>query len=159
MTYEAFEKIEANPSLILDEEFMFNIYKPISDRVKSFAEFMQYKFEELTCFPFGSRSPLEKILPFDLLRAELFYPTCSANIQSTDMTTEIAGEMAQAMKLDMADKRKATLLYILDGVKSMSKVTEEERQARMGWHANNSIAEAAHAHSTSNIQQFPMIRL
>ena len=91
LTYKAFEKIEANPSLILDEEFMFDIYKPISDRVKSFAEFMQYKFEELTCFPFGSRSPLEKILPFDLLRAELFYPTCSANIQSTDMTTEIAG--------------------------------------------------------------------
>ena len=65
-----------------------------------------------------TRSPLEKILPFDLLRAELFYPTCSANIQSTDMTTEIAGEMAQAVKLNMADKRKATSLYILDGVKA-----------------------------------------
>ena len=126
---------------------------------KLFEKFLEYKFEELTCFPFGSRSPLAKILPFDLLRAELFYPTSAANIQSTDMTCKIAGEIAEAMASDMQDKRKATSLYILDGVKSMKNVTEEERQANMGREASNSRSEAAHAHSTSNIKDFPMMRL
>ena len=55
LTYMAFREIEEHPSKIVDETFMMNIYEPISNKVKSFKKFLEYKFEELTCFPFGSR--------------------------------------------------------------------------------------------------------
>ena len=95
-----------------------------------------------------------KILPFDLLLSELFYPSRQENIQSTDMTQEIGAEMAGVMALDMEDKLKATKDYIFYGVNSMKNTTQEDRQANMGRHGSNSISEACHAHSTINIDQF-----
>ena len=159
LTHKAFVKIESDPKLFLNEEFMTTIYKEVAEKVKPFQEYLDFMFEENTCFPFGSKSPLQKILPFDLLRAELFYPVRVENIQSNEMTLKIGTEMARVMALDMEDELKATKDYILDGIHSVQNTDEEERQANMGRHASNSLSEACHAHSTINLDSFINIRL
>ena len=86
-----------------------------------------------------------KILPFDLLLSELFYPSRQENIQSTDMTQEIGAEMAGVMALDMEDELKATKDYIFYGVNSMKNTTQEDRQANMGHHIMVVIVSLRHA--------------
>ena len=86
-----------------------------------------------------------KILPFDLLLPELFYPSRQENIQSTDMTQEIGAEMAGVMALDMEDELKATKDYIFYGVNSMKNTTQEDRQANMGHHIMVVIVSLRHA--------------
>ena len=154
LTHKAFVKIESDPNHFFDKEFMTTIYKDVANKVKPFKEYLEYMFEENTCFPFGSKSPLKKILPWDLLRAELFYPVHVKNIQSNEMTLKIGTEMVRVMALDMEDELKATKDYILDGVNSVKNTDEEERQANMGRRGSNSLFESCHVHSTINIKLF-----
>ena len=79
----AFESILDNGELILDEDFMMNqIFADISSRVDPFREYMEYMWMERTSHVVSKKSE-DKVLPYDLLRAALFYPT-RADIVETD---------------------------------------------------------------------------
>ncbi len=72
---KAFEKIANDGEMKLDEEFMMNIFEPIVDQVEPFAEHLEFIFENKEGHVLGSREKANKWLPFDELRAELFFPT------------------------------------------------------------------------------------
>ena len=52
-----------------------NIFEPIVDQDKPFAEYLEFKIENKEGHALGSRENADKWLPFDELRAELFFPT------------------------------------------------------------------------------------
>ncbi len=72
---EAFEKIANEGVMMLDKEFMMNIFEPIVDQVEPFLEYLEFTFENKEGHALGSREKADKWLPFDELRAELFFPT------------------------------------------------------------------------------------
>jgi hypothetical protein len=72
---EAYEKIANDGEMMLDEEFMMNIFGPIVDQVEPFAEYLEFMYENKEGHALGSREKAGKWLPFDELHAELFFPT------------------------------------------------------------------------------------
>ncbi len=75
MIEEAFEKIANDGEMMLDEEFMMNIFEPIVDQVEPFAEYLEFIFENKEGHALRSREKANKWLPSDELCAELFFPT------------------------------------------------------------------------------------
>ena len=43
---DAFEKIRDNGELLLDEEFMMNIFNDLSEQIKPFNDYLEYIFNE-----------------------------------------------------------------------------------------------------------------
>ncbi len=68
-----FESFALNRSLLLDEEFMMIIFKPIMNKVDAFAGYLKYIFKQEESFTVGSSTSKDKWLPFDELHVELFY--------------------------------------------------------------------------------------
>jgi hypothetical protein len=92
---EAFEKIANNGEMMLDKEFMMNIFEPIVDQVEPFVEYLEFIFENKDRHALGSREKGNKWLPFDELHAELFFPTRN-NIHQTHSTACCLAEVAAA---------------------------------------------------------------
>ena len=113
---DGLEEITSNGELILDQDYMMGILKPIQDKVPKFKEYMQFMFEEHTCFAVGSRSEEDKNIVYDELLAELFYPVRQENMDTNDLTIRLAEEFAFVTYTDMEREDKATAAYILDGV-------------------------------------------
>ena len=57
--------------LILNEDYMMNIFKPIRDTVTPRDEYLTMMFEEKRGNVLSSRLEEDKVLPYDILRAEL----------------------------------------------------------------------------------------
>ena len=68
---EAFLKIADDGELILNEDYMMNIFKPIRDTVTPLDEYLTMMFEEKQGNVLSSRLEEDKVLPYDILRAEL----------------------------------------------------------------------------------------
>jgi len=153
------QEISSNGELILDQDFMMGILKPIQDKVPTFKSYMEFMFELHTCYAVGSRDEVDKKLIYDELLAELFYPVRQENIDTNELTIRLAEEFALVTYTDMERKDKATAAYIGEGVRSVRNVSEEDKQIQLGRSANNSISESCHASATEGLAQFGMIRL
>ena len=117
---EAFEKIANDGELILDEEFMMNIFEPIVDQVEPFAEYLEFIFENKEGNALGSRDKADKWFPFDELRAELFFPTRNYVRQTHSIACRLAEVAAATFLIEFRDPKKATLDYlsIISGIRS-----------------------------------------
>jgi len=61
---------------MLNEDFVINIFSKFQEKIDPFDDYLTHIFEEKLSNPVdGSTSVDNKVIPFDLLRAELFYPT------------------------------------------------------------------------------------
>jgi hypothetical protein len=92
---EAFEKIANDGEMMLDKEFMMNIFEPIADQVEPFAEYLEFIFENKEGHALGSREKVDKWLPFDELHAELLFPTQNYACQTHSIACRLA-EVAAA---------------------------------------------------------------
>jgi hypothetical protein len=72
---EAFDKIANDGEMMIDKEFLMNIFEPIVDQVEPFAEYLEFIFENKEGHALGSREKADKWLSFDELHSELFFPT------------------------------------------------------------------------------------
>ena len=148
-------------SLFLDESFMMIIFSDLSEQIEPFQQYLQYIFEEKQSNPVGSRSDENKFLPFDELRAELFYPTRKDIRQSTSFCLRLAGEIACVFLRELRDKSKVTHEYLssMMGTKSVAVVSESMREAGRYKSASNSISESGHASATQSLKLYGTIRL
>ena len=159
----AFAKIAMDGELMMDEDFMMSIFKPLSKDIQPFQSYLDYMFMEKRSSPVGSRDKKEKVLPFHLLRNELFLSERIDIIQSNPCSTLLCIESACEFRVQFRDGTKATAKYLkaIKGKKSMArgKVKRAERMAGRGIDATNSISESLHAASTYGLQQGSTIRL
>jgi hypothetical protein len=80
----AFESIIDDPSKFLDEDFMMGLFTEITTKVDPFKAYLEYMFEEkLGNIVVNSTSDDDKILPYDQIRAAVFYPNRD-DIRKTD---------------------------------------------------------------------------
>jgi hypothetical protein len=54
-----------------------------------------------------------KVLPYDQLNAELFYPQCKENAETTDTVILMASEVAEVMVKELRDPKIATSNYLM----------------------------------------------
>lgn len=142
--HDAMIEIAKDGSRLLDVEFMDAIFDKIyTDEngnevpLQPLKDAMAFTFEEkLTPTLDGS-----KVLPFDLLNAELFYPDRQENKESTECVECMAVEMAQCMLKELTDTTKATSDYLSSGGGQFSwgKTTDEEHLACIGEYYLNCI--------------------
>ena len=69
LTEEVFLRVADDGELILNEDYMMNIFKPVRDTVTPFDEYLTMMFEEKRGNVMSSRLEEDKVLPYDLLRA------------------------------------------------------------------------------------------
>ena len=65
---DRFEEISENGSLMLNEDYMMDMFSSIAIKVDPFAEYLEFMFTEKQSKPVtGCKSNDEKILPYDEL--------------------------------------------------------------------------------------------
>ena len=99
--------------------------------MKPFDEYIEYMFEHKKSILIGSFKNEDKVTPWDLLRCNLMFTTCTDIIQSNPMTVEISVFTAIIFRKELRDDSKATAKYCsaIRGSKSIKKVLAEERCA------------------------------
>jgi hypothetical protein len=97
----AFESMIDAPELILDEDFMMGIFFKISEKVDPFQAYLSDMFKEKLS-PNISRSTSidDKVLPFDQIRAAVFYPDRVNIIQTQKLCKEIGVDAASAFLVE-----------------------------------------------------------
>jgi len=99
------------------------------------------------------------VLPFDLLKAELFYPSRKENVATNETVQKMAVEMATCFLIELRDPKKATSDYLTsaEGKFSWGYTTEADHNALIGKMATNDSAESPFAMLTQQMQQFGTI--
>lgn len=160
--YSACVDLEENSDLYLDEDFMNAIFDNIyvdSDGnpgpLPPLQEAMTYQYEEKQTIALDG----SKVLPFDQLNAEMFYPQRPENQQTTDLVKEMASEVAECIMKELCDPKKALSDYLSckEGKFSWGETTDEEHKACLGMMATNDSAESPFAGLTQQMQQFGQV--
>ena len=148
--HEAMVEIEKDGSKFLDEDFMNHIFSKIyTDEdgndvpLEPLVDAMKYQYEE-------KQTPAvdgSKVLPFDQLNAELFYPDQKENKATTDTAKKMAVELSNCLLQELKDPTKATSDYLtcVDGKFSWGNTSDEEHEACIGRMATNDPDESLFA--------------
>ena len=88
-----------------------------------------------------------RVLTFDKLKAEFFYPESTENIATNSLDTKIDVEMASCLLTELWDPKKAKSDYIYSGEGKLSwgYTTQEEHQSCIGMMASNDPYESPFA--------------
>lgn len=91
-----------------------------------------------------------KVIPFDILKAELFYPKREENQQTTTLLMKMSTEAATSILQELRDPKKATSDYLTSagGRFSLGETTDEEHAAMIGIVATNDAAKSPFASLT-----------
>ena len=158
---KAFAKVLRSGKKLLNEDFMMGMFDHLRNKLPPFDDYLTYMFEEKRSPRVVDSKLVEKVLPWEMLRSELFYPTRLDIVESTSYSAELASEAATIFRKEFRDETKATAKYLssIRGSRSLKKISEEERKAGQGIDASNSIAESLHAAATGNLKTFGTIDL
>ena len=111
LLYEAFVQIEADGLLILDHEFMMNIFSPLYGQVPEFKKDFDYLLEEKEGNAIGSKKHSNCVLSIDEVMSELFYPVKLENVETTEFCEELGVGIASTMLTELTDPTKSTHHY------------------------------------------------
>ena len=97
-----------------------------------------------------------RLLTFDKLKAELFYPKRTENTATKDLATNMAVDMASCLLTELRDPQKAPSDYLSSGEGKFSwgYTTQEEHQDCIGMMATNDPSESPFAQLTRQLQSF-----
>jgi hypothetical protein len=145
---KAFEQILDNGELIFDEDFMMNqMFVELSETIDPFKRYLEFMFEEKLSRAIGGKDE-DKVLPWDLLRAAVFYPSRVDIMETDDLTSQLGNIAAMTMLAEFRDTSKATHNYLssMFGKSSIAVISENQRKDGFGKEAaNNNISESAAA--------------
>jgi len=101
----AFTKINDDNSLIINEEFMMEMFAKNSNTVDPFQAYLTYMFsEKLSNNVIPGNSLDENVLPYDLMRAALFYLSCIDILKTDGLCYHLGGEAAATFLIEFHDK-------------------------------------------------------
>eukprot|EP00957_Ditylum_brightwellii_P168498 12825981-Ditylum_brightwellii.AAC.1 len=131
MCTTAFAKIINDSLLSFDDDFMMNIFKDLVDKRDPLNKHLKYIFEEKQSCAQSIKGEDHMVLSWDELQASIFYPTCNDMCQTEDLCCEMTTVIANTMRREFQDERKATSQYLssLNRSKSAAVISEEERKA------------------------------
>ena len=105
LLYSTFTLIQRTPSLLLDYEFIINIFDPLYEQLPEFEEYIQFYREEKMNDVRGSSNPEDRLPGIDRVIAELFWPTKTRNRETTEFCiNELSKGIATVMLIELQDK-------------------------------------------------------
>ena len=84
--------------------------------------------EEKTTWLVCSRAKKDTVLPWDVCRADLFFPTRANTMESQDDCGLLAPIAASVFRIEFHDTTKSAVAYLanIDGMRSTTKVKKKE---------------------------------
>ena len=125
-----FEAIADFGTLMVNEDYMMNMFLTIADKVDPFNNYLQFMFTEQLSEPVGvCKSVEDKVLLHDELYAELFYPTKANICQTERLVGHLAEEAVTTFLVEFRDLLKATSSHLssIDGKYNESQISKEHR--------------------------------
>ena len=158
---KAFGQIVNDGTKTMNEKFMMQMFDKLTRKIPPFKQYLTYMFDEKSSNLVGPCTKEERVLPWDMVRTELFYPTRVDMLETTSVVPELASEAGAIFRVEFRDKGKATAKYLssIGGTKSMKKITMAERRAGRGIDASNSVSESSHAGLGEELDKFGTIDL
>ena len=131
----AFLEVSEDGEMMLDEDFMMNIFKPIANKVKPFEDYLTMMFEEKTSYPICSFNKNDKGLSYDLLKLQLFYPTRVDIRGSHELTCHLGEVTSSRFVVEFRDPSKGTSSYLssIDGKKYEKGISSRVRSNNDMW--------------------------
>ncbi len=87
LLHDAFVEIQSNGSLLLEQDFIMNIFSPLYDEIPPLKQYLNYHFEEKEGNVIGSNNKHDHVLAIDEAMAELFYPQKMENSRLLNFET------------------------------------------------------------------------
>ena len=153
--------IHKNPSLILNENFMMNIFQQYRNELPPFEEYWQLIYHKKQ-MKVVSRTDGTSVVHYKRIRRRLFHPTKKADKQTTELVVELAEIATEALVRELLDEKKATYKYLsVSGsvYSAAHKDFDSRKSALVGVTATNDEAESALGGITSNVQKYGRINL
>ena len=90
LLHDAFVEIQSDGSLLLEQDFIMNIFSPLYNKIPPFKQYLDYHVEEKEGNVIGSNNEHDRVLAIDEAMAELFYPQKMENRQTTELCHELS---------------------------------------------------------------------
>ena len=154
ITDKALYEVLIDGEKLIDKDFMMGIFDGITNKLPPLQEYLDFMLEKKQGSLLGSCKEEDKVLPWDLLLSELFYPTRKYIVDTNSFCIDLTYEAAPTFRVDFRDEREATAKYFssIGGVNSTKKVEKEEKTAGKGILASNCVSESGHAAATYNLK-------
>jgi hypothetical protein len=158
--YDNMQKLSHKPTLILDESFMMDIFKPYRDELPPFQEYWDIIFKKKQ-MKVISRKDGSKVVHYARLLTCLFSPRREADLAATDRVHELGSIAASTIIRELLDQNKATYKYLLLSKSEFSHrySTLARKQSLIGIRATNDEVESVLGGATANIQRYGRISL
>jgi hypothetical protein len=114
--HDAFVDVQGDGALMLDKNFIMNIFSPLYEEIPPLKEYLDCHFEEKEGNVIGSHKQMECVLAIDEAMAELFFPQKMENRQTTEFCKELAVGVATTLLTELTNPRKSTHNYINDSL-------------------------------------------
>ena len=161
LLHQAMVEIQANPPLLLDEQYVMNIFQPLYNQLPELKDYLNYYREEKLSNTMSSFNAEDRVLAIDQAISEVFYPTKVRNRETTPFCHKLAERAATTLLVELQDSKKATHLYLSAalGKRSQAVITRAEEKSTFGMRANNDPAEGSFATLTDVLQMGGRISL
>ena len=161
LLHDAMLKVQSDGSLLLDHDFIMNIFSSLRDELPEFDRYLDYYFEEKEGSVVGSQNKDDHVLAIDEALAELFWPTLESNRETTEFCIELASGIGTTMVMELEDPSKATHHYLsaVDRKWIQKMLSKEKMEASLGIRANNDPSESGFSMMTEVLSQFGHIDL
>jgi hypothetical protein len=137
LLHVAFSKVQEDPSLLLDYDFIMNIFEPLYGDLPELEEFLEFYREDKRVNVHGLYHPDDRIRVMDLAIAEVFFPAKLCNRETTEFCIKLAKAIATVLLVELEDTSKATHQYlsVCLGDRSIAVTTREEELSTVGLRA------------------------
>ena len=100
---KASAEITNDGKLMLDDDFIMDIFEPLADKIKPFKEYLTNMFEDRQSCIVVLQAEEYKVYPYDFLRAELYFPTRKDILQSDTFSALIFIETSSDFRVELRD--------------------------------------------------------
>ena len=141
LLHDAFVEIQSDGLLLLEQDFIMNVFSPLYNKILPFKQYLDYHFEEKQGNVIGSNNEHDCVLAIDKAMAELFYPQKMENRQTTELCHELSIGVGTTLLTRLISPKKSMHNYINDGMLAFNNLSLAEKEASLGMRANNNPSE------------------
>ena len=147
-----------DPTKVLNEDFMMNMFGKFVDALPPFKEYWEHLYKKKRMRVISAESGAT-VMQFAELRKEHFHPSDATNAATDKHLVELAKVAAQAVLDKLHDEKKATWKYlsISRSTVSFQGCPEEVKEGLHGRDATNDRSESALGGTTHQLQKYSRI--
>ena len=109
---KAFYEVLIDSEKLIDEDSMMGIFYGTTKNLPPLQEYLDFIFDNTQDSLVGSDKEEDKVLPWYLLRSELFYHTRKYIVDTNSVCIELTCEAASILRVEFRDERKSTAKYL-----------------------------------------------